>query len=88
MCDGIRISIHALREEGDLWSLPSSSACQISIHALREEGDKGVRAFVSVESISIHALREEGDVAAPVIAKPANDDFYPRPPRGGRPPGL
>ena len=34
--------------------------------------------------ISIHALREEGDVRLPDLpAWPA--DFYPRPPRGGRP---
>ena len=33
--------------------------------------------------ISIHALREEGD-ALPVCRAPAADDFYPRPPRGGR----
>ena len=39
--DAIRISIHALREEGD----PRLSFCvvcagTISIHALREEGDR------------------------------------------------
>ena len=36
------------------------------------------------EIISIHALREEGDCCAPTPAmSPCN--FYPRPPRGGRP---
>ena len=34
--------------------------------------------------ISIHALREEGDDTA-VGASLYNLDFYPRPPRGGRP---
>ena len=33
------ISIHALREEGDLAYSAAWSALQISIHALREEGD-------------------------------------------------
>ena len=33
------ISIHALREEGDLVHSRSSQFQQISIHALREEGD-------------------------------------------------
>ena len=33
------ISIHALREEGDLFGSSSSSIFSISIHALREEGD-------------------------------------------------
>ena len=34
-----KISIHALREEGDLHGLPQGRAQKISIHALREEGD-------------------------------------------------
>ena len=33
--------------------------------------------------ISIHALREEGDMPLTVFS-PAQRDFYPRPPRGGR----
>ena len=33
------ISIHALREEGDLAAVDSKSILAISIHALREEGD-------------------------------------------------
>ena len=56
----------------------------ISIHALREEGDQRTRHEDVLSSISIHALREEGDhsqVAVPRIPC----DFYPRPPRGGRP---
>ena len=39
------------------------------------------------QPISIHALREEGDVPrAPPVPPPTN--FYPRPPRGGRPYGV
>ena len=34
------ISIHALREEGDLVLTVRSTFVPISIHALREEGDK------------------------------------------------
>ena len=84
---GPAISIHALREEGDLqkgnvfvWVVP-----EISIHALREEGDlqKGNVFVWVVPEISIHALREEGD---PFHARFRRwkADFYPRPPRGGR----
>ena len=58
-----RISIHALREEGDANIGEQAILNKISIHALREEGDhskihhkKGIR-------ISIHALREEGDIS-------------------------
>ena len=35
----IRISIHALREEGDYWDDRNVINDNISIHALREEGD-------------------------------------------------
>ena len=56
----------------------------ISIHALREEGDATGDYLTLKAEISIHALREEGDVVGfhqPFQAA----DFYPRPPRGGRP---
>ena len=56
----------------------------ISIHALREEGD--LRQAIAVQHIliSIHALREEGDVR--LRQQHSSDrNFYPRPPRGGRP---
>ena len=33
------ISIHALREEGDVRTLHLQAVPEISIHALREEGD-------------------------------------------------
>ena len=35
----VKISIHALREEGDLPTVPRFPSWAISIHALREEGD-------------------------------------------------
>ena len=125
-----KISIHALREEGDpaaqhrrrgashfyprppRGGRPGEAPEQkgprnISIHALREEGDfqPGIRIglpelFLSTPSarratkiclygewripISIHALREEGD-KLPFTSKRLPTNFYPRPPRGGRP---
>ena len=124
-----RISIHALREEGDALRHVAVGCCGISIHALREEGDitasfsriskiyfyprppRGGRLathqycndaepFLSTPSarratcpaalpqhhlpISIHALREEGDVSFPASCRDRKN-FYPRPPRGGRP---
>ena len=60
----IGISIHALREEGDVLSHCPLADLAISIHALREEGD---------------AYRGDGMMLA--------SNFYPRPPRGGRPAG-
>ena len=61
------ISIHALREEGDLYHETLTPIHYISIHALREEGDLGTAALVQPKEISIHALREEGD---PLTSKP------------------
>ena len=79
------ISIHALREEGDPgMPRPLRTVCGISIHALREEGDIQARLFAAHDDISIHALREEGD-DNDVDKFIASFDFYPRPPRGGRP---
>ena len=59
----IGISIHALREEGDLIAeeLPLQFF-PISIHALREEGDALNNILCKMARISIHALREEGDL--------------------------
>ena len=55
----------------------------ISIHALREEGDPGAVILHHASVISIHALREEGDQIR-VFELILVQDFYPRPPRGGR----
>ena len=58
---------------------------RISIHALREEGDAGAcDARAAPYCISIHALREEGDFGISCILH-VFYNFYPRPPRGGRP---
>ena len=60
----IKISIHALREEGDAAALGFDVVEKgISIHALREEGDRsGRHSILHARAISIHALREEGDM--------------------------
>ena len=64
--------------------LVTSGRCRISIHALREEGDVSCSFVWAPLFISIHALREEGDRLT--RRSPfAYRDFYPRPPRGGRP---
>ena len=64
-CGGVEfISIHALREEGDLADIVDVLRGDISIHALREEGDlHDSRRAGNSYRISIHALREEGDSA-------------------------
>ena len=83
--DFMRISIHALREEGDVcFAHMIFRLLVISIHALREEGDATRETVDDEENISIHALREEGDVSLR-FAVTVKRHFYPRPPRGGRP---
>ena len=57
----LKISIHALREESDLYVLYYVGDGGISIHALREESDVPCGAIVRGLVISIHALREESD---------------------------
>ena len=62
----------------------SISGDYISTHALREEGDVSNGFSGRWVDISTHALREEGD-PHPGAAAPLAHNFYPRPPRGGRP---
>ena len=108
---GRAISIHALREEGDLLRAKDLIADQIFLST-----PSARRATCSRRSadpqwhISIHALREEGDVELPpttlvmriflstpsarratpsrAIRPTRASNFYPRPPRGGRPARL
>ena len=80
------ISIHALREEGDL-SSPMRRPVQNNFYPRPPRGGRQVLPEQARrhEEISIHALREEGDLRQPRKAYCLRD-FYPRPPRGGRPP--
>ena len=58
-----KISIHALRVEGDRFLLCHAQRLyEISIHALRVEGDLRTVAVGICNRISIHALRVEGDI--------------------------
>ena len=81
----VEISIHALREEGD-----SSMVAVITRRVLFLSTPSARRATPTIfpywdcRAISIHALREEGDSAFYIKSTDASD-FYPRPPRGGRP---
>ena len=80
-----KISIHALREEGDDLLLFRLLVPIISIHALREEGDPhlGFRPVLEILFLSTPSARR----ATSICARPGlcSAYFYPRPPRGGRP---
>ena len=79
------ISIHALREEGDHGLGQRQSTCQqfLSTPSARR-ATRGVHQAARPSAISIHALREEGDLRQGHPQRPVTN-FYPRPPRGGRP---
>ena len=79
------ISIHALREEGDLREIPADDLFKafLSTPSARR-ATRSKRLDETEMSISIHALREEGDFRGSTLGIPAQN-FYPRPPRGGRP---
>ena len=79
------ISIHALREEGD--ESPCVAFCVFRIFLSTPSARRATHfCFGSSHCvvISIHALREEGD-AGDRGAGRLKCNFYPRPPRGGRP---
>ena len=104
----LRISIHALREEGDFLRWSPDCRDQNFYPRPPRGGRRDVRSVLLSESlflstpsarratlvaeqtvpcgnISIHALREEGDRTI-VSPRAPKLNFYPRPPRGGRPP--
>ena len=79
-----KISIHALREEGDVASKkPPFGGWKISIHALREEGDvrAGIAFQLAAAFLSTPSARRATDVSGNVHRLLWH--FYPRP-RGGR----
>ena len=69
-----------------VWQHHSAHRVFISIHALREEGDKGVSgsSYNGNKFLSTPSARRA--TSAPGKAGSSRTYFYPRPPRGGRPP--
>ena len=82
------ISIHALREEGD--SLVRVCTMLLVIFLSTPSARRATSDTIGMDKtsdtiISIHALREEGDCRQAFQVAKVLRDFYPRPPRGGRP---
>ena len=80
------ISIHALHEEGDLygWEPKDLENLFLSTPSTRRATVRAER-FFRCKNISIHALHEEGDPSRGLSLSFPRFNFYPRPPRGGRP---
>ena len=82
--DLTHISIHALREEGDVRTPTAAPTLSYFNPRPPRGGRPVIRAGdAAAIPISIHALREEGDSVPGTTSAPA-PDFNPRPPRGGR----
>ena len=80
----VQISIHALCEKGDPVALRTIFSGETFLSTPSARRATGVIiCYLSLEQISIHALREEGDPRR-VHGQRCTQDFYPRPPRGGR----
>ena len=79
-----RISIHALREEGDAANpfKPLRGRVFLSTPSARR-ATALCELDAALNKISIHALREEGDPDCDRLSAERHY-FYPRPPRGGR----
>ena len=78
------LSIHALREEGDVKGQGSTTL----VGSFYPRPPRGGRPLLLVKRysapfLSIHALREEGDIGFDGYNS-VKTTFYPRPPRGGR----
>ena len=81
---GQAISIHALREEGDV-QRPAERRRTGNFYPRPPRGGRHTKTAPKkgATRISIHALREEGDHST-AAAPGCPGYFYPRPPRGGR----
>ena len=64
--------------------LSNRSSQNISIHALREEGDLVTKANELAVAIFLSTPSARRATEVKVGAKVIENDFYPRPPRGGR----
>ena len=79
-----RISIHALREEGDGFYCTAVVLYAISIHALREEGDLSTSLLALWPLLFLSTPSARRATSALIPSGAPLLDFYPRPPRGGR----
>ena len=78
------VSIHALREEGDVSPPHSPLKLQVSIPALREEGDI-IKGYWRLDEKGFYPRPPRGGRHGQLLwAINLSTSFYPRPPRGGR----
>ena len=82
--DYCSISIHALREEGDLPAVLPAAVLSISIHALREEGDTRRRKHSDRRTRFLSTPSARRATMGTFRSRCCSVYFYPRPPRGGR----
>ena len=78
------ISIHALREEGDHLGFTLFALALISIHALREEGDASIQIWDCQQGVFLSTPSARRATVIRRFSSARSNNFYPRPPRGGR----
>ena len=83
--DKNRISIHALRVEGDVRGYRRGDKNRISIHALRGEGDLFIRIDAGIISRFLSTPSGWRATVRRCPGTASSAHFYPRPPGGGRP---
>ena len=66
-------------------ALPELQSQSISIHALREEGDPPISTICTASCKFLSTPSARRATTACLISGASRFDFYPRPPRGGRP---
>ena len=85
VCEGFQFlsTPSARRATKNFWRYRQT--CTISIHALREEGDKSAfgHTLAMTKFLSTPSARRATGTRRQMVPRPSN--FYPRPPRGGRP---
>ena len=79
-----KVSIHALREEGDPDRAGQGHQLRVSIHALREEGDVSSSRTLPSQLLFLSTPSARRATPAGQPPRVLHRRFYPRPPRGGR----
>ena len=80
----LRISIHVLREEDDAGPARITRSIEVFLSTSSARRTTAAAGFGHRgQDISIHVLREEDDYTSCITGLQRNN-FYPRPPRGGR----
>ena len=87
-CEACKISIHALREEGDQGNTAALSVTTIFLSTPSARRATGYNAYSGIAGFLFLSTPSARRATAPLSSSRSRlCNFYPRPPRGGRPTG-